>query len=156
MEMDDSIFAVKLYEMEEQYEKLRSCIQACEKGGRERIRTVLREAQDEYRENTLQLEEKVVSSRSQAVAKLAKAQLDYRHETGRLLSGLAGDVHCEENTPEQDEEEANLLYVEYAIDFATLAMQQALISALSALERQQRNKDQTAADEMTGKDIHYA
>lgn len=137
MNKDDSIFAVKLNEMEEQYEKLRSCILVCEKGGRERIRAVLRKAEEEYRENTLLLEEKVISSRSQAVAKLAKAQLDYRHETVRLLPGLAGDVHCEENTPEQDEEEANLLYAEYAIDFATLAMQQALISALSALDRQQ-------------------
>lgn len=134
--MDDSIFAVKLYEMEEQYGKLRNCIRACEQGGRERIRAVLREAEDEYRENTLLLEKKVVLSRSQAVAKLAKAQLDYRHETGKLLAGLAGDVHCDENTPEQDKEEADLLYAEYAIDFATLAMQQALISALSALDRQ--------------------
>lgn len=137
MRIDDSIFAVKLNEMEEQYGKLRNCIRACEKGGRDRIRAVLRETEDEYRENTMLLEEKVSLSRSEAVAKLAKAQLDYRQETGRLLAGLAGDVHCEDNTPEEDKEEADLLYAEYAIDFATLAMQQALISALSALERQQ-------------------
>lgn len=136
MKKAESIFAAKLSEMEEQYDKLRSRIRVCEKGGQEQIRAVLREAEREYRESTLLLEEKVVSSRSQAVAKLAKAQLDYRHETCRLFPGLAGDVHCEENTPEQDEEEANLLYAEYAIDFATLAMQQALISALSALNRQ--------------------
>ena len=46
-------------------------------------------------------------------------------------------MHCEENTPAQDKEEADLLYAEYAMDFATLAMQQALISALGALDRQQ-------------------
>ena len=58
---------------------------------------------------------------------------DYRKKTGELLEGLAQDVHCEENTPAQDKEEADLLYAEYAMDFATLAMQQALISALGAL-----------------------
>ncbi|HJD01219.1 MAG TPA: hypothetical protein H9750_01255 [Candidatus Mediterraneibacter excrementavium] len=137
MGRDDSIFAVKLYEMEEQYGKLRSRILACEQGGRERIRTVLKEACDEYRENELLLEEKARSSRSGAVAKLAEAQLDYRKKTGELLKGLAQDVHCEENTPAQDKEEADLLYAEYAMDFATLAMQQALISALDALDRQQ-------------------
>lgn len=78
MRRDDSVFAVKLYEMEEQYGKLRSRILACERGGRERIRTVLKEACDEYRENELLLEEKARSSRSRAVAKLAEAQLDYR------------------------------------------------------------------------------
>ena len=57
MRTDDSVFAVKLYEMEEQYGKLRSRILACERGGRERIRTVLKEACDEYRENELLLED---------------------------------------------------------------------------------------------------
>ena len=137
MGRDDSIFAVKLYEMEEQYGKLRSRILACEQGGRERIRTVLKEACDEYRENELLLEEKARYSRSGAVAKLGEAQLDYRKTTGDLMEGLAQDVHCEENTPAQDKEEADLLYAEYAMDFATLAMQQALISALGALDRQQ-------------------
>ena len=49
---------------------------------------------------------------------------------------LVQDIHYEDSTVEEDEREAELLYAEYAMDFATLAMQQAMISVLTALENQ--------------------
>ena len=132
MKIDDSIFAVKLYEMAEQYGKLQCRIRVCEQGDSEKIRSELKKAEEEFEENTLLLEEKAGSCRSPAVKKLSKAQFDYRQKAQEL----AHDIHSEDSSPEEDECEAEFLYAEYAMDFATLTMQQALISALTALESQ--------------------
>lgn len=137
MNIDNSIFAVKLYEMAEQYGKLQCRIRVCEQGDSEKIRSELKKAEEEFEENTLLLEEKAGSCRSPAVKKLSKAQLDYRQKAQELIERqLAHDIHSEDSSPEEDEREAEFLYAEYAMDFATLAMQQALISALTALESQ--------------------
>ena len=137
MKIDDSIFAVKLYEMEEQYGKLQCRIRLCEQGGSGKIHSELKKAEEEYKENTMLLEEKARSSRSLAVQRLIRAQLDYRQKTEDLMKDdIIKDIHSEDNSPEEDKTEADLLYAEFAMDFATLAMQQALISALAALDRQ--------------------
>ncbi|MDM8235894.1 hypothetical protein [[Ruminococcus] torques] len=138
MKIDDSIFAVKLYEMEEQYGKLQCRIRFCEQGGSGKIHSELKKAEEEYKENTMLLEEKARSSRSLAVQRLIRAQLDYRQKTEDLMKDdIIKDIHSEDNSPEEDKTEADLLYAEFAMDFATLAMQQALISALAALDRQE-------------------
>lgn len=138
MKIDDSIFAVKLYEMEEQYGKLQCRIRLCEQGGSGKIHSELKKAEEEYKENTMLLEEKARSSRSLAVQRLIRAQLDYRQKTADLMKDdIIKDMHSEDNSLEEDKTEADLLYAEFAMDFATLAMQQALISALAALDRQE-------------------
>ncbi len=137
MKIDNSIFAVKLYEMAEQYGKLQCRIRVCEQGDSAKIRSELKKAEEEFEENTLLLEEKAESCRSEAVKRLSQIQADYRKKTQELTENqLAHDIHSEDSSPEEDESEAELLYAEYAMDFATLAMQQALISALKALENQ--------------------
>ena len=138
MKIDDSIFAVKLYEMEEQYGKLQCRIRLCEQGGSGKIHSELKKAEEEYKENTMLLEEKARSSRSLAVQRLIRAQLDYRQKTEDLMKDdIIKDIHSEDNSLDEDKTEADLLYAEFAMDFATLAMQQALISALAALDRQE-------------------
>lgn len=143
MEMDNSVFAVKLYEMGEQYGKLQCRIRVCEENDRDRIHKMFQKAADEYKENTLLMEEKVHNSRSKAVAKLAEAQLDYRKKTEELMKGPVMEaLHSQESSPEQDEEEADMLYAEFAMDFATLAVQQAMLSVLSALDRKNSIDDE--------------
>ena len=137
MNIDESVFAVKLYEMEQQYGRLQCRIRICEQGDGNKIRSELEKAEDEYMENTLMLEEKAKVCRSPAVTKLAQAQLEYREKIGGMMKDqIIQDLHCEDSTRDQDEKEAAFLYAEFAVDFATLAMQQALISALTALDRQ--------------------
>lgn len=136
MNIDESVFAYKLYEMEEQYGKLQCRIRACECGGRDKIHSELKKAREEYTENTLLLEAKAKSCRSPAVTRLTQAQLDYREKVDKLKKQVVSDLHSEESSLEEDESEAEMLYAEFAMDFATLAMQQALISALSALDSQ--------------------
>lgn len=153
MNIDESVFAVKLYEMEEQYGKLQCRLRICEQGGRERIHSELEKAEGEYRENTMLLEEKAKSCRSPAVTRLTQAQLDYRRKIGDTMKKqVMKDLHSEESTPEQDEREADMLYAEFAMDFATLAMQQALISALAALDRTESAEDTEDSEEKDKED----
>ena len=145
MKIDDSIFAVKLYEMAEQYGKLQCRVRVCEEGGRDKIHSELQKAEDEFEENTLLLKEKVKSCRSGAVAKLSQAQLDYRQKIEEMKKQLVKDLHSDDSSPEEDEKEAGMLYAEFAMDFATLSVQQALISALRALDSRK-----SAVDEKKG------
>ena len=68
MDINESVFAFKLYELEEQYGKLQCRVRVCEEGGRDKIHSELQKAEDEFEENTLLLKEKVKSCRSGAVA----------------------------------------------------------------------------------------
>ena len=148
MNIDESVFAVKLYEMEEQYGKLQCRIRICEEGGREKIHSELEKAREEYKENTLLLEEKARTCRSGAVTRLVQAQLDYRHKKGDgMKKQLIKDIHSQDSSPREDEKEADMLYAEFAMDFATLAMQQALISALTALDSQKSPESESGAAE---------
>ena len=153
MNIDKSVFAYKLYEMEEQYGKLQCRIRICEQGDRRRIHSELEKAEDEYKENTLLLEKKARACRSPAVTRLTQAQLDYRRKIGDTMKKqVMKDLHSEESTPEQDEREADMLYAEFAMDFATLAMQQALISALAALDRTESAEDTEDSEEKDKED----
>ena len=148
MNIDESVFAVKLYEMEEQYGKLQCRIRICEEGGREKIHSELEKAREEYKENTLLLEEKARTCRSGAVTRLVQAQLDYRHKMGDgMKKQLIKDIHSQDSSPREDEKKADMLYAEFAMDFATLAMQQALISALTALDSQKSPESESGAAE---------
>ena len=124
MDINGSVFAFKLYEMEEQYGKLQCRVRICEEGSRDK---------------------KAKSCRSRAVAKLSQAQLDYRQKVEELKKQIKDDLHSEDSSAEDDEREAGMLYAEFAMDFATLAMQQALISVLNALDKEK--KAETAATE---------
>ena len=103
---------------------------------------------EEYKENTLLLEEKARTCRSGAVTRLVQAQLDYRHKMGDgMKKQLIKDIHSQDSSPREDEKEADMLYAEFAMDFATLAMQQALISALTALDSQKSPESESGAAE---------
>ena len=60
---------------------------------------------------------------------------------------LIKDIHSQDSSPREDEKEADMLYAEFAMDFATLAMQQALISALTALDSQKSPESESGAAE---------
>lgn len=122
-------------------EKLQCRIRICEQGGRDKIHSELQKAREEYKENTLLLEEKAKTCRSQAVTRLTQAQLDYRKKIGESMrKQIVRDLHTSDSSSREDEEEADMLYAEFAMDFATLAMQQALISALKALTARNHQK----------------
>ena len=137
MNIGEGIFAYKLYELEEQYGKLQCRIRACEQGDRKKIQAELHKVIEEYEESSQLLQKKIRACRSPAVSRLSQAQLEYRKQTEELMKEqIANDIHSDGISPEEDKSEAGLLFAEYAMDFATLSMQQALISALTALSVQ--------------------
>ncbi len=142
MNIGQEVFAIKLYEMEQQYGKLQSRIRVCGRENRQRIREELQKTSEEYEEDRILLQERVRNCRSQAVSRLAKAQLEYRNATDEIVKKqMAEDLHGENTTSGEDAQEASALYAEFAIDFATLSMQQALIAALTAMEGQAGEAD---------------
>lgn len=71
MELRDGMFAVKLCELEHQYGLLRSRLELCQGADHEKIRHLLADVLDDYRENALLLEQSTEGCRSPAVAELA-------------------------------------------------------------------------------------
>lgn len=143
MNLNQEIFAIKLYEMDQEYGRLQSRLRICGQENHQRIREELKKAKDEYQEHALILQQSAEGSRSQAVSELAQAQLEYSRKMEKLLKGqLESHMHSEENSPYEDKAEAITLYAEYAIDLAAQAMRYALVASLSAMDLQMNAEEQ--------------
>ena len=136
MKLKEGMFAVKLYELEQQYGRMQSRLQICQQDDHKKIRQELQKAADEYKENELLLKSNVESSRSLAVAALAEAQLKYSQRVKNILEEEMPEyLYSETGTKEGKMAEAAGLYAEYAIDFAVQSMKYALMAALKAIDR---------------------
>lgn len=152
MHLNEEIFAIKLYELEQQYGKLQSRLRICGQADHEKLLQELQKAKDAYREQALLLEKSVETGRSPAVSALAKAQLEYRRKTEDLLrEHMDAYVGSELGGEKEAAAEAAALYAEYAIDFATQSMQYALIAALRAMDLQMQSKETKGEDEICRK-----
>lgn len=135
--MHHEILSIKLYELEQQYNKMQSRLKLYQNDNHEEIRLHLRQLMDECRENDILLESRVKSSRSPAITALSEAQLEYCIRARQILEKeLPVYMHSSTGNRQQEQAEAAALYAEYAIDFAVQAMRQALLAALSALDLQ--------------------
>ena len=85
MELRDGIFAVKLCELERQYGLLQTRLELCQGAGHEKIRDILQDELNDYRENALLMERRAEGSRSPAVAELSSAQRDYDRRVEEIL-----------------------------------------------------------------------
>ena len=138
MELRDGMFAVKLCELEHQYGLLRSRLELCQGADHEKIRHLLADVLDDYRENALLLEQSAEGCRSPAVAELAGVQRDY---SKLLRDRLPRLMHGEED-PQEERAEAAALFAEYAIDFAAQGVRSALLAALAAMDQQMNCEEQ--------------
>ena len=135
MELRDGMFAVKLCELEHQYGLLRSRLELCQGADHEKIRHLLADVLDDYRENALLLEQSAEGCRSPAVAELAGVQRDYSKRMEELLRDrLPRLMHGEEDPQEER--------AEYAIDFAAQGVRSALLAALAAMDQQMNCEEQ--------------
>ncbi len=143
MKLGQEMFAIKLYELEQQYGRMQSRLQLCQQEDHARIRQELEKATDEYKENELLLQKNVAGSRSPAVPALANAQLTYFQTVRQILEQkLPNYLHSEASTSSDDKAEAAALYAEYAIDFAVQSTRYALIAALTAIDLQMGAEEQ--------------
>ena len=139
MGLKEGIFAVKLCELEQEYGRLQSRIHLFEGKDAAQAQQEILRLQDEYREHKLLLDEQIRSSRSSAVSSLSKAQLEYGQRVEQILNEeLPNEMRGRNQSCAEDQAEVMTLYAEYAIDFATQSMRQALAAALSAVVLQQR------------------
>ena len=139
MGLKEGIFAVKLCELEQEYGRLQSRVHLFEGKDAAQAQQEILRLQDEYREHKLLLDEQIRSSRSSAVSSLSKAQLEYGQRVEQILNEeLPNEMRGRNQSCAEDQAEVMTLYAEYAIDFATQSMRQALAAALSAVVLQQR------------------
>lgn len=122
MEDNQDMFSIKIQELNQQYEQLKNQIKNYQNGDANTIRQEIIRIEDEYKENNIILQNMIDESRSQAASKLAAAQLDYNNKTMEILT-----------EDSLDSEESSALYAEYAIDFASQAMQHSLLAVLCAI-----------------------
>ena len=131
--MEQGIFSVKLYEMEQQYGKLQSRIQLCQSKDHERISEEIRQMEDEEAETSLLLQKRIKGSGYPAAARLAQAMFTYENSVKEILREAENGNYSREHRKTGDPEPA-ILYAEYAADFATQSMRYALRASIQALE----------------------
>ena len=125
--------------MEKQYGRLQSRLRICGRENRKSSRQSWNMLKRNTRKTPCSSNRASRGSRSPAVAELAQVQWEYMHKVEDLLKEKAEQFfHCEATSKEEDQAEAALLYAEYAMDFATQAMQYALIVALTAMDLQRK------------------
>ena len=144
MGLSQGIFAVKLYELEQEYGRMQSRLRLVQEKDVHQLQEELDRLQDEYQERKLLLQERIQSSRSPSVAALAQAQLEFGERVEQILrEELPNEMHGRNQTSTADAAEAVSLYAEYAIDFSTQTMRYALMVALSALLLQRQAEQET-------------
>ena len=134
MELNQGMFAIKLYELNQQYGQLQSRILLCQNCDHNKILQEIENMKDECIENDFLLQSRINSSRSPAVSKLAAAQMDYSKDTEEILQKVT--LGFQDGMAQETELESAALYAEYAIDFATQAMRHALLASLCAINLQ--------------------
>lgn len=143
--MEHNAFFAKLCELEQDYETLQGCLRACQTLSPSELEQVLGKVDKTYDELNARLESYVHSARSPAIAALAQAQQTYYLTVKRLSEGqLPAYLHNDTSTPEEDRTEAEMLYAEYAIDFARQSICHALRTVLTAIESQTNHPKEDA------------
>ena len=131
MELYQGIFAFKLHEMEKAYGHLQSRLRICQRKDHHRIKAEIEKIRDESQESAMTLQRMIDNSPSRLSVGLARAQKEYLLSADRGLEELLSS-----SVPADEKAEAVSLFAEYAIDFAVLAMDQALLAALNAIDAQ--------------------
>ena len=139
MSIGQGMFAIKLHELEQQYGQLLSRLCVCQQANSEAIHRELEKAQEEYAECECLLQKRVEGCRSPMVSGLSAAQRRYCTEARQVLDReLPRFMAGGQESSLAGQAEGMSLYAEYAMDFATLSMKQALLVALAAMELQMR------------------
>lgn len=156
MKLSEGIFAVKLYELEQEYGRMQSRLHVCRRQDHSQMIQELQRLKEEYEQTDFLLKQRIEGSRSAQVRELARAQLAYQHQVEKILESQKAACRQAALGPGRkglDHEgieksaEAAALYAEYAIDFAEQSMKYALIAAMTAIELQMHEEEEEKTDE---------
>lgn len=137
MNLNQDMFAVKICELEKQYELMQSRLELCRRENHGEIRRELDRMLAEYKEAEALLEHRERNSRSPGAAALSGIWLDYFRQADQIVKkDLPRSLHSELSDEAQDKAVAGALYAEYAIDVAVQSMRYALIAVMKAIDAQ--------------------
>lgn len=132
--MAHEILSVKLCELEEQLSRLSSRIHLSETAGHDRLQQEINMLSKECAETELTLQKKLKMSRAEIVATLADT---YREIEQILRAGQSKlQVQAAEKNDSDMIAEEKILLAEYALDFAVLAANRALLLSMEAIDAQ--------------------
>lgn len=138
----EGIFAIKLSELEHEYGKLHNRLEICQHEEHGKILKEIERLRNECLESQALMEATVKNSHSEYAAGLAEAQLCYSQKADQYIKKIINGIDEIE-----EKAEAMTLYAEYAADFATQSMKQAVLAALTAMELQLSNAERKSTNE---------
>ncbi len=133
LSMEQTILAVKLHELDRQYEKLQARIRFCQSDSYERLEEETASLQRECEEDEFLLIKRAENSRTPAAKALADAQLSYRQRIEEIKNTEMEGLLSSGEIPEKHAE-AKILYAEYCIDFAVQAVKDAMLASMLAVK----------------------
>lgn len=132
--MSTGVLKIKLYELEQNYEKMEGRLHLCQNSDKSKLTRELQQLKDEYEEKNFLLKKSAEHSRSPAVTALSAEQMKFFKNAENIIkTKLPLYMQSEEAYTDETKAEASALYAEYAVDFAVQAMRYALISSMEAI-----------------------
>jgi len=131
MNLENGMFAAKLYELEKQFDLMHSRLLLCQKRKPEKLEQTIAMIEDECLAEELVLERRVRESKSHFASELADLQLSCSRNTKNVVTAAL------ESCPDSEARgEILALNAEFAIDYAMQAMNRAVLAAMYAQEAQ--------------------
>ena len=137
--MAHEILSVKLCELEDQFSRLSSRVHLSETAGHEQLQQEMMALSKECAETKLTLQKKLQMSKAEMVAVLASTykEIEQALQTSRLkLQEQAADRDHSDALAEE-----KILIAEYALDFAALAANRALLLSMEAIDAQMTQEE---------------
>ena len=135
------LFAAKRKEMEKAYAHLQCRMEVYEDASPEQLHREIEEMQTDCLEYDVLLNKVIQGSRTPLISQLAQAQLNY-NQTAEAIVASAIQTH---NTPDA-QAEATAVFAEFAMDQAIHSMNNALLAAMIAMEKQHALNDHHRED----------
>lgn len=143
MNGNHELFGRKLDELQQEYAQLQNQIACCSRADLPRLTEAIAALQEDCAAHRLSLQNSIDNGKNPAVKALSAVHLDYDRRLSEVTQQLFQQSVFDGTSQEQDGIEASMLFAEYAIDFATLSMKQAVLSALSARRRELKFEEET-------------
>ena len=139
MEQETVLFDAKLKKLAEEYRLLADRIAVLEKADHDEIRKARAHLEAEWADTVVDLKNRSRTMRYVTGQQLSAVQLDYCRKAADILhdsvkkswAAMAGGSEADDT----------VLYAEYAIDFASLAMRHALLAVVSAMDMQLQEEE---------------
>lgn len=137
--MAHEILSVKLCELDEKVGRLHSRVHLSETASPSQLRQEIAALERECAETKMSLENKLKFSRADVISTLAKAYAEIEQVLQRTAAEMKGHASAQEDA--ETVAEGKLLTAEYALDFAMLAADRALLLSMESVAAQRAQQE---------------